>query len=179
MGSQAWLKALLFGVCFWLSRSSSSSLFILQAEAAGGAGFVGGNVFIDSRSVIGRIDDDFVCTTLDWWPPEKCDYGTCSWGRASLLNLVLLLSFSFSAFYFLQSLIDSFLNGLSDILKMLVEWFLKLVCICMTILRSQWRCCCILIQISCPIFLVWCLHLVAFCRVLTVLSSFHLNCSLN
>lgn len=88
MGSQAWLKVLLFGFCFWLSRSSSS-LFILQAEAAGGAGFVGGNVFIDSKSVIGRIDDDFVCATLDWWPPEKCDYGTCSWGRASLLNLDL------------------------------------------------------------------------------------------
>ncbi|KAL9445105.1 hypothetical protein AB3S75_018158 [Citrus x aurantiifolia] len=90
MGSQAWLKVLLFGFCFWLSRSSSSSsLSILQAEAAGGAGFVGGNVFIDRKSVIGRTDDDFVCATLDWWPPEKCDYGTCSWDRASLLNLDL------------------------------------------------------------------------------------------
>ncbi|KAL9442208.1 hypothetical protein AB3S75_020674 [Citrus x aurantiifolia] len=90
MGSQAWLKVLLFGFCFWLSRSSSSSsLSILQAEAAGGAGFVGGNVFIDGKSVIGRTDDDFVCATLDWWPPEKCDYGTCSWDRASLLNLDL------------------------------------------------------------------------------------------
>ncbi|KAK0571158.1 hypothetical protein LWI29_011910 [Acer saccharum] len=47
------------------------------------------SVFIDGKTVIGRIDDDFICTTLDWWPPEKCDYGTCSWGRASLLNLDL------------------------------------------------------------------------------------------
>ncbi len=47
-----------------------------------------GNVFINGTTSIGRIDDDFVCATLDWWPPEKCDYGTCSWGRASLLNLV-------------------------------------------------------------------------------------------
>ncbi|KAK1550601.1 hypothetical protein Q3G72_021819 [Acer saccharum] len=49
----------------------------------------GSSVFIDGKTVIGRIDDDFICTTLDWWPPEKCDYGTCSWGRASLLNLDL------------------------------------------------------------------------------------------
>lgn len=48
-----------------------------------------GTVIIDGSSVIGNIDDDFVCATLDWWPPQKCDYGTCSWGLASLLNLDL------------------------------------------------------------------------------------------
>ncbi|KAA8522950.1 hypothetical protein F0562_009373 [Nyssa sinensis] len=50
---------------------------------------VEGTVFIDGGSAIGKIDNDFVCATLDWWPPEKCDYGTCSWGHASLLNLDL------------------------------------------------------------------------------------------
>jgi heparanase 1 len=50
-----------------------------------------GSVIIDGSSVIGNIDDDFVCATLDWWPPQKCDYGTCSWGLASLLNLVFFL----------------------------------------------------------------------------------------
>lgn len=49
---------------------------------------INGTVFINGTVPIGRIDDDFVCATLDWWPPEKCDYGTCSWGRASLLDLV-------------------------------------------------------------------------------------------
>jgi len=34
------------------------------------------------------LAEDFVCATLDWWPPDKCDYGTCAWGRAGLLNLV-------------------------------------------------------------------------------------------
>ncbi|XP_047339134.1 heparanase-like protein 3 [Impatiens glandulifera] len=48
-----------------------------------------GTVYIDGKSSIGRIDNDFICATLDWWPPEKCDYGTCSWGHASLLNLDL------------------------------------------------------------------------------------------
>ena len=49
-----------------------------------------GSVLIDGKSAIGRIDSDFICVTLDWWPPEKCDYGTCSWDHASLLNIVSL-----------------------------------------------------------------------------------------
>ncbi|XP_057767951.1 heparanase-like protein 3 isoform X1 [Salvia miltiorrhiza] len=48
-----------------------------------------GSVFIDGKMPIANTDDDFICATLDWWPPEKCDYGTCSWGHASLLNLDL------------------------------------------------------------------------------------------
>lgn len=54
------------------------------AEAAAGAGVVS----LDGRRAIAATSEDFVCATLDWWPPDKCDYGTCSWGRASLLNLV-------------------------------------------------------------------------------------------
>ena len=54
-----------------------------------------GTVFINGKSSIGEIDDDFVCATLDWWPPEKCDYGTCSWGIASMLNLVFSFFASF------------------------------------------------------------------------------------
>ncbi|CAL0327828.1 unnamed protein product [Lupinus luteus] len=50
---------------------------------------VKGTIVINESSVIGNIDNDFVCATLDWWPPEKCDYGRCSWGLASLLNLDL------------------------------------------------------------------------------------------
>ncbi|KAI3803050.1 hypothetical protein L1987_31198 [Smallanthus sonchifolius] len=48
-----------------------------------------GRVFIDGKSSIAKIDSDFICATMDWWPPEKCDYGTCSWGHASLLNVDL------------------------------------------------------------------------------------------
>lgn len=46
------------------------------------------------QSAIANIDDDFVCATLDWWPPEKCDFGTCSWHRTSLLNLVFPSGFT-------------------------------------------------------------------------------------
>ncbi|CAI8610418.1 unnamed protein product [Vicia faba] len=48
-----------------------------------------GVVVIHGKAFIGRIDNDFVCATIDWWPPEKCDWGKCSWGHASLLNLDL------------------------------------------------------------------------------------------
>ncbi|XP_042003939.1 heparanase-like protein 3 [Salvia splendens] len=48
-----------------------------------------GTVHIDGSSPIGVTDEDFICATMDWWPPTKCDYGTCSWGTASLLNLDL------------------------------------------------------------------------------------------
>ncbi|XP_017249380.1 heparanase-like protein 3 [Daucus carota subsp. sativus] len=48
-----------------------------------------GTVSVDGRNAIAVVDDDYVCATLDWWPPEKCDYGTCSWGKTSLLTLDL------------------------------------------------------------------------------------------
>ena len=54
------------------------------------SGVFQGYVHINGGIAIGRIDSDFICATLDWWPPEKRDYGTCNWGLASLLNLVLL-----------------------------------------------------------------------------------------
>ncbi|XP_006655848.2 heparanase-like protein 3 [Oryza brachyantha] len=60
-------------------------LALLRLAAAAGAGVAA----VDGRRAIAATDEDFVCATLDWWPPDKCDYGTCSWGLASLLNLDL------------------------------------------------------------------------------------------
>ncbi|XP_076956535.1 heparanase-like protein 3 [Bidens hawaiensis] len=48
-----------------------------------------GSLYVNGSASISFIDEDFICATLDWWPPEKCDYGSCSWGNASLLNLDL------------------------------------------------------------------------------------------
>ncbi|XWS17077.1 hypothetical protein CRYUN_Cryun33cG0037000 [Craigia yunnanensis] len=89
MGFQIWQMGFCFWVCFSL-LSYSLSFVSSQADAAAeGVAIVEGTVFIDGKAPIGTIDDDFICATLDWWPPEKCDYGTCSWGLAGLLNLDL------------------------------------------------------------------------------------------
>ncbi|XP_050257940.1 heparanase-like protein 3 [Quercus robur] len=85
MGSQYLLTC----VCFWLPLVSFTISVASQKSTTGPGKVIEGNVFINGTTSIGRIDDDFVCATLDWWPPEKCDYGTCSWGRDSLLNLDL------------------------------------------------------------------------------------------
>ncbi|KDP33563.1 hypothetical protein JCGZ_07134 [Jatropha curcas] len=69
-------------VCLWLSLVHKNSVFAASKS-------VDGTVFINGRDSIGETDEDFICATLDWWPPDKCDYGTCSWGKASLLNVDL------------------------------------------------------------------------------------------
>lgn len=81
MGSQIWVM----GFRFWVFLLCSSLVFVNATSVS----VVEGSVYIDGRNSIGEIDEDFICATLDWWPPEKCDYGTCSWGHASLLNLDL------------------------------------------------------------------------------------------
>lgn len=82
---------LLCCVCFciyWVIHICSVDSHSTTASAGPGD-IIEGMVFVNGTTSIGRIDDDFVCATLDWWPPEKCDYGTCSWGQASILNLDL------------------------------------------------------------------------------------------
>ncbi|QHN93353.1 Heparanase-like protein [Arachis hypogaea] len=74
-------------------------------------------IMILGKSHIGRIDDDFVCATLDWWRPQKCDYGTCRWGHASLLNLHKSESEEFTPFnfHFLRDLNNKILlNAVKD-----------------------------------------------------------------
>ncbi|KQK19345.1 heparanase-like protein 3 [Brachypodium distachyon] len=70
----------------WLT---ALALLLCADAAAAAAEGTAGVVSVDARRAIASTDEDFVCATLDWWPPEKCDYGTCSWGHAGLLNLDL------------------------------------------------------------------------------------------
>lgn len=84
-------------VCVWIYLVGYSVFAMQYTE---GNNIVEGSVHINGKSVIGLTDDDFICATLDWWPPEKCDYGTCSWDHASLLNLVCLLLLLLLYFYY-------------------------------------------------------------------------------
>ncbi|EOD42098.1 hypothetical protein EMIHUDRAFT_194815 [Emiliania huxleyi CCMP1516] len=35
---------------------------------------------------VSRTRDTSTCVSLDWWPAEKCDYGSCPWTNSSLLT---------------------------------------------------------------------------------------------
>ncbi|KAK7264851.1 hypothetical protein RJT34_32464 [Clitoria ternatea] len=78
----------LVGLCIWMYLISLSFIGV-DGEYERRGEVVKGVVLVHGKSSIAKIDDDFVCATLDWWPPQKCDYGKCSWGHASLLNLDL------------------------------------------------------------------------------------------
>jgi heparanase 1 len=48
-------------------------------------------VIVKGSAKIAETDRSYVCATLDWWPPEKCNYNQCPWGQSSILNLVCTL----------------------------------------------------------------------------------------
>ncbi|KAL8501764.1 hypothetical protein ACS0TY_021039 [Phlomoides rotata] len=75
----------ILGLSLWLYLASQGSTSVVSQTPS----TVNGTVHINGGSSIGFIDEDFICATMDWWPPTKCDYGTCSWGTSSLLNLDL------------------------------------------------------------------------------------------
>ncbi|XP_077223406.1 heparanase-like protein 2 [Tasmannia lanceolata] len=51
--------------------------------------FVDETIVVKGVTPIAETNDRFICATIDWWPPEKCDYGQCPWGQSSVLNLDL------------------------------------------------------------------------------------------
>jgi heparanase len=60
-------------------------------------------VIVKGSTRIAETDDNYVCATIDWWPPEKCNYNQCPWGQASILNLVYALClFSFSCYWWVS-----------------------------------------------------------------------------
>ncbi|KAK0571853.1 hypothetical protein LWI29_022639 [Acer saccharum] len=86
------LNLLFWCLIFWLFCHSSHKV----DSQTGNVDVVQGSVFVNGTAAA-KTDDDFICATLDWWPPDKCDYGTCSWGSASLLNLDLNNTILFNA----------------------------------------------------------------------------------
>lgn len=46
-------------------------------------------VIVRGSETIAATSDEFISATVDWWPPEKCNYDQCPWGKASILNMDL------------------------------------------------------------------------------------------
>ncbi|KAL5553680.1 hypothetical protein UlMin_041081 [Ulmus minor] len=69
------LKVVLF--CFVVSWLSS----VCSGEVV--------KVSIRGETSIAKTDDNFIFATLDWWPPQKCDYNQCPWGNSGILHLDL------------------------------------------------------------------------------------------
>ncbi|KAG6523335.1 hypothetical protein ZIOFF_013191 [Zingiber officinale] len=64
-----------------------SALFLITGISADESPDI--TVIVRGSDLLAEVDDSFVCATLDWWPPEKCNYNQCPWGQASVLNLNL------------------------------------------------------------------------------------------
>lgn len=46
-------------------------------------------IIVRGSDIAAETNDEFVCATIDWWPPQKCNYNQCPWGKASVFNLDL------------------------------------------------------------------------------------------
>ncbi|KAG0470287.1 hypothetical protein HPP92_016987 [Vanilla planifolia] len=77
---------------WWLAPCLMALLFVLCASSTPTnetAKLTQGRLVVHGNAAIASTDENFICATIDWWPSEKCDYGSCSWGEASILNLQL------------------------------------------------------------------------------------------
>ncbi|KAG0472383.1 hypothetical protein HPP92_016929 [Vanilla planifolia] len=64
-------------------------LFLTSLSAIFPQDYANITVTVDLSDTVAETDDNFVCATIDWWPPEKCNYNDCPWGMTSVLNLDL------------------------------------------------------------------------------------------
>ncbi|OVA12143.1 Glycoside hydrolase [Macleaya cordata] len=46
-------------------------------------------VVVRGATKVAETDDNFICATIDWWPPDKCNYNHCPWGESTALHLDL------------------------------------------------------------------------------------------
>lgn len=48
-----------------------------------------GLLLVNGAQAKAETDDNFICATIDWWPPESCNFGFCSWAHSSIVTLDL------------------------------------------------------------------------------------------
>jgi len=53
-----------------------------------------GLLLLNGAQAKAEIGDNFICATMDWWPPESCNFGFCSWAHSSIVTLVRIFGFS-------------------------------------------------------------------------------------
>ncbi|KAH9331784.1 hypothetical protein KI387_003892, partial [Taxus chinensis] len=79
-----------------MSLCISSAILIILVKACDGQSVfnyppmvVTVGVVVNGSAKVAETDENFICATLDWWPPQKCDDGRCSWNQSSILNFDL------------------------------------------------------------------------------------------
>ncbi|CAL5372313.1 unnamed protein product [Camellia sinensis] len=70
-----------FRLSFFLFLASLSAICAQEAEDA--------TIVVNGTKAIANTDTNYICATIDWWPPDKCNYNQCPWGSSSIINLDL------------------------------------------------------------------------------------------
>ncbi|KAF6173518.1 hypothetical protein GIB67_042648 [Kingdonia uniflora] len=70
---------------FWLTLL----LFLVLHPCVLAEETVYASIVVKGDTKIAETDDNFICATIDWWPPDKCNYNHCPWGRSTALYLNL------------------------------------------------------------------------------------------
>ncbi|KAK9116604.1 hypothetical protein Sjap_015551 [Stephania japonica] len=64
-------------------------LFIASFPSILAEGPTDATIVVRGAAKVAETDENFVCATIDWWPPEKCNYKQCPWGESTVLYLDL------------------------------------------------------------------------------------------
>ncbi|KAF6154989.1 hypothetical protein GIB67_043291 [Kingdonia uniflora] len=60
---------------FWLTLL----LFLVLHPCVLAEETVYASIVVKGDTKIAETDDNFICATIDWWPPDKCNYNHCPW----------------------------------------------------------------------------------------------------
>ncbi|KAK9107408.1 hypothetical protein Syun_023419 [Stephania yunnanensis] len=64
-------------------------LFLASFPSILAEGPTDATIVVRGAAKVAETDENFVCATIDWWPPDKCNYKQCPWGESTVLYLDL------------------------------------------------------------------------------------------